>query len=226
MNKVEAIDILSTETKESVFLAVFFGSLPFSDMKRSLGVFVCAACLSIIILPQLCCAKEEHQFLKKGKKEIGISSGFGWSFNSDENIDTIPVNIHWGYYISEVQRFFCFQGSLEALMEGGFNYLFRNRRHYGVGMAGLLRYNFGMSSSWVPFLQAGVGVWHSNVDVPDFPNEYNFSPQAGAGIQYFLNEYYSIRLEYRIQHFSNAGLRSNNGGLNFHNVLIGFSYYY
>jgi hypothetical protein len=36
----------------------------------------------------------------------------------------------------------------------------------------------------------------------------------------------SIHVEYRIQHFSNAGLRSDNPGLHFQNVLVGISWYY
>ena len=87
-------------------------------------------------------------------------------------------------------------------------------------------------SSWyegcweVPFVQGGIGVWHSNIDYPNFPNDFNFSPQAGVGIQYFTCTCMSFHIEYRIQHFSNAGTRSDNPGLDFNNVLAGISWYF
>lgn len=182
--------------------------------------------MTLLFVPQLCFGGERSPLLPKGTSEIGMATGYGWSFDTLEHIDTIPVMIHWGYVFSEVQGSSLLRGNWEALLEGNFHYLFKGRHQYGIGIAGLVRYNFLSGSRWVPFAEAGIGMWHSNVDMGSFPNDYNFSPQAGVGIQYFLQKSMSIKAEYRVQHFSNASLKESNPGLNFQNFLFGVSYYY
>ena len=182
--------------------------------------------IGMFLVPQIAVAEDFPDLLKKGTKEFGISTGHGWSFDSPETIKTVPFNIHWGCVLSGRCGSSWYGGNWELLGEGSFNYLYHNRNQYGIGIACLLRYNFLNRSAWVPFVQGGVGFWHSNVDVHNFPNEYNFSPQCGVGIQYFLCQCMSVRAEYRLQHFSNASLRSDNPGLNFQNVLVGISWYY
>ncbi len=182
--------------------------------------------ITMVLVPQVSAAEELNHLLGKGTEEIGIATGHGWSFDSPKTVKTVPFNIHWGYVFSNRMGSSWYQGNWEVLVEGSFNYLYHNRNQYGIGIAGLVRYNFLNESAWVPFVQGGVGAWHSNIDIHNFPNDFNFSPQAGIGIQYFTCRCMSIKAEYRVQHFSNAGLKSDNPGMNFHNVLVGISWYY
>ena len=196
-------------------------------MRKRIGmVWLLLVGISLLLLPRNAAAQDFSDFLEKGTREYGIATGHGWSFGGSDRVKTIPVNVHWGQVISDRKGSSWYRGCWEVLAEGTFNYLYHNRHQYGIGLTGLLRYNFARESAWVPFVQGGIGLWHSNIDYPNFPNDLNFSPQAGVGLQYFICTCMSFHVEYRIQHFSNASTRSDNPGLDFNNVLAGISWYY
>jgi hypothetical protein len=180
----------------------------------------------LLIVPQISYSQDFYDLLEKGTQEIGVETGYGRSFQRSVRVDTVPFNVHWGRVISKRMGSSWYEGCWEVLVEGNFNYLYHKRNQYGIGVTGLVRYNFARKSAWVPYVQGGMGVWHSNIDLPKFPNDFNLSPQAGIGLQYFICPCMSWRIEYRIQHFSNAGTRGHNSGLNFNNVLVGVSWYY
>ncbi len=184
------------------------------------------ALLVIHLFVSSAAAQEGEPLLHRGLQEVGISTGFGWSFESDRTVNTVPLALYWGYVFSDPAKDGALRGCWEVLVEGSFNYLFHHQRKYAVGLTGLLRYNVLASQSVVPYLQAGMGVLHSNLKMDDFPPDFNFAPQAGVGFQWFLCPASALGIEYRVQHFSNAGLYKHNTGLNLHNIRISFSRYF
>jgi hypothetical protein len=182
--------------------------------------------ISFLMTPCFLGAEEGIPLREKGTQEIGFGSGYGWSIESNRHVESVPLNLRWGCVLTEPKGSSFLKGNWELLLEGSVSYLFHNQRKYGLGANGLIRYNFLSGKRLVPFLQAGFGVWHSNLDMHNFPNDFNFCSQGGGGLQYFIKKDMAIQWEYRLQHFSNASLKDNNAGLNLSNFWIGCAYFF
>jgi outer membrane protein W len=118
-----------------------------------------------------------------------------------------------------------YQGTLEALVEGSFSYVFKHQRTYSAGVNLLARYNFLTHSDvWRPYVQAGFGVVHTNLVMDNFGSNVNFVSSAACGLQYFFTKRNAVSLEWRVFHMSNAGLDHENSGLNVNNFFLGLSY--
>lgn len=181
---------------------------------------------ALLMVSHALLAEETTDALAKGTQELGISSGYGWSTKADRHVHAVPLNVRWGCVFTDPQGSSFYRGVWEGLVEGSVSYLFHGQRCYGIGINGLLRYNLLAGKKFVPFVQAGVGVWHSNLDMHNFPSDFNFCSQGGAGFSYFLTGKTAVQAEYRFQHYSNASLYKNNGGLNMNNGYIGCAFFF
>lgn len=85
----------------------------------------------------------------------------------------------------------------------------------------LLRYEFGLDKTLVPFAEAGVGILWSHCRSRRLHTEFNFSDQVRAGLDYHLSDNASLRLEYFFEHASNAGLARRNPGMEIHGPRFG-----
>jgi lipid A 3-O-deacylase len=93
----------------------------------------------------------------------------------------------------------------------------------------IFRWNFVHSQKWVPWAQAAGGVLWTNHKYPAFggppynitndgPNAdasvWNFTPQGGIGLHYFIDPRHSIDLGANGVHISSASLGDRNPGVN------------
>jgi lipid A 3-O-deacylase len=93
----------------------------------------------------------------------------------------------------------------------------------------IFRWNFVHSQKWVPWAQAAGGLLWTNHKYPAFggppyniqndgPNAdssvWNFTPQGGIGLHYFVNPRHSIDLGANAVHISSASLGDRNPGVN------------
>ena len=97
---------------------------------------------------------------------------------------------------------------------------------YGAGLSPFgFKLNF-LPQSWIqPFIDASVGFlyFQRDIPVPD-SSRFNFTPEAGLGVQFFLAPNYALTLGYKFHHISNAGISQNNPGMNSHVIYAGFSF--
>jgi opacity protein-like surface antigen len=76
------------------------------------------------------------------------------------------------------------------------------------------RINLRPRSRWQPTASVITGLLLSAKKIPvDTAGSFNFTFQLGAGIEYFRTPTQSIRLEYQLQHFSNAYTAETNPGV-------------
>jgi opacity protein-like surface antigen len=76
------------------------------------------------------------------------------------------------------------------------------------------RINLRPRSRWQPTASLITGLLLSAKKIPiDTAGSFNFTFQLGAGIEYFRTPTQSIRLEYQLQHFSNAYTAQANPGV-------------
>jgi len=98
---------------------------------------------------------------------------------------------------------------------------------YGFGLSPLgFKLNF-LPQSWIqPFIAASVGVIYSQHDIPvPDSSRFNFTPEAGLGVQFFLAPQRALTFGYKFHHISNSGISDNNPGLNSHVIYAGFSFF-
>ena len=98
---------------------------------------------------------------------------------------------------------------------------------YGAGLSPLgLKLNFGQDSWIKPFLAASVGFLYFEDDVPvPRSSRFNFTPEIGLGVQFFLTPKRAMTLGYKLHHMSNANTGRSNPGMDSHVIYAGFSFF-
>lgn len=169
--------------------------------------------------------------LAPGTVEWGAVSGYGRSFSlrgPEAGIDFFSFAPRLGYVFATLDGKPPFKGSVEVVGEAPLLVAFESRTIYGGGFTALLAYHVATGTRLVPFLEGGAGILLSAPRSTDRASQFhdaqfNFTPQAGAGLRYRIGDRAALTLEYRFAHISSAGLTERNGGLNASFVLFGVS---
>jgi lipid A 3-O-deacylase PagL len=98
---------------------------------------------------------------------------------------------------------------------------------YGAGLSPLgFKVNFGQQSWIKPFIATSVGFLYFDADVPvPHSSRFNFTPELGLGVQFFLAPKRAVTLGYKLQHMSNGGISGRNPGMDSHVFYAGFSFF-
>ncbi|HEU4343367.1 MAG TPA: acyloxyacyl hydrolase [Candidatus Binatia bacterium] len=98
---------------------------------------------------------------------------------------------------------------------------------YGAGISPLgLKLNFGQQSWIKPFVGASVGFLYFEDDVPvPRSSRFNFTPEIGLGLQFFLSPKNAATVGYKFHHISNANTGRRNPGMDSHVFYAGFSFF-
>jgi hypothetical protein len=110
---------------------------------------------------------------------------------------------------------FSFTDPTTGLNAGTFTISCGRRWTYVEGLTPLgTRVNLLPHHRWQPTGSVLAGLLLSTKKIPvDTGGSFNFMFQVGAGVEYFRTQTQSIRLEYQIQHFSNAYTAPTNYGV-------------
>jgi opacity protein-like surface antigen len=98
---------------------------------------------------------------------------------------------------------------------------------YGAGLSPLgIKINFAQESWIKPFLAASVGFLYFQEDVPvPRSSRFNFTPEIGLGVQFFLTPKRAVTLGYKLHHMSNANTGRSNPGMDSHVIYAGVSFF-
>jgi len=77
----------------------------------------------------------------------------------------------------------------------------------------------------MPFVEAGAGVSLTDID-HDLTGRFQFNLQGGAGVHHFFNDRTAFTAQYRWLHFSNAGTKCPNNGVNTQMFHIGVTWFW
>ena len=120
------------------------------------------------------------------------------------------------------------RGNFELAGEAFGSAIFDGDGSYISGGTLWLRYNFVPPNSpgLVPFAEAGAGAVSTDIDHSILGQPFNFNLDLGAGVRYLIGRNWSLSLEYRYQHISNAGLNKHNLGINADGPILGIWYFF
>lgn len=97
---------------------------------------------------------------------------------------------------------------------------------YAVGLTPVFRLQRAEFAKVSPYVEAGVGVYqfsgrqvHGDLSMG---TRFEFGSHLGLGFTFGERQQYD--LSYRFQHFSNAGISTNNPGINFNEVRFGYHF--
>ena len=188
----------------------------------------------------------ESRFAKK-QYAFGFNLGIGFTVNippvdavSDERTQIRFVHFfpNFKYNLTGIMGESFFRGALYWVIEAGVavtlkdptrnNQVVEQSPSFLFGMVpAQLEYKFlSPERSWAPFLFAGVGGSWSEwfQETREIATAFEFILQAGAGIEYFLDNGTALNFNYRFWHLSNSNIKSPNIGLNAHVFSLGFSF--
>jgi lipid A 3-O-deacylase len=148
-------------------------------------------------------------------------SGRGWLRGQFEyGVELIPF---WQAHTPVMERVNCYHPAGESTYcTGGFN---TGGRYTGVSIEPIiLRWNLVKGRRWMPWVQGAGGlIWTNHKFPPLGPvpapghlgtSVFNFTPQFGVGVHYFIRPKQSITFSANAVHISSASLGDANPGVN------------
>jgi len=180
--------------------------------------------------PASCCYDlSTDAAFQKGGWEVGIDSGVMFSpfvFNVQKRtVHYTTSGIQVGYMLDNPDNTGWLRGNFEVVNEVFGDGVFEGRGSYVVGDTIWIRYNF-VPAGWKlkPYVQMGGGVEWTDIDRRILGQDFNFNLNLAGGVRYMITPRCSLNLEYRYQHFSDAGMSKVNLGVNAQGVVLGISW--
>lgn len=170
-------------------------------------------------------------FFHVGQMEATLTSGAMFSpFLATKGRPAINYTlseVQVGYMLSDVKQVGFLRGNFEFAGQAFGGAVFDGPGNNLSGITLWGRYNY-VPKTWkiTPYAQAGAGLTYADVDRRVLGQEFNFNLDLGAGIRCFVARNWSVNLEYRYQHVSNADLARHNLGVNSQGVMLGVSYFF
>ena len=170
-------------------------------------------------------------------KEIGIFAGSLRDRTLSEKDDylTVPVGLRFGFDIKPliplIKKFkfskYIFKKAslLEFTVEPFMAGIVSPDSNFETGCGLLLKYGYRWCK-FLPFIDAGTGFQYTTQHTREEATQWCFQVQGGAGFYYFFQKNKAVSFEYRFRHFSNAGTKEPNKGVDVYGFYIGFSYFF
>jgi len=167
-------------------------------------------------------AETPHKWLK----EIGFLTGYGTASleKKSADYDVIPILPRFGFDINPLKG--NIGGDLELIAEPIMNIVISPDANAEFGASCLLKYSAHITARIAPYIEGGIGMVYTTQHTHEQGTQFNFLPQVGGGLQFFLNKNIALTGGYRYRHLSNAGMSDDNSGINHHFVLVGMSYFF
>ena len=97
---------------------------------------------------------------------------------------------------------------------------------YGIGFTTVFRFERNAMNGLAPYVEGGIGVnQFSTTKIhgdKSMGTTFEFGDHIGLGLRFGENLNYDIG--YRYQHYSNASISDNNGGVNFNEVRLRYNF--
>ena len=120
-----------------------------------------------------------------------------------------------------------YQGNVELLVEPVYARFTKPFAADGAGASFVVKYNFLSFGRWMPFWDAGAGIFWTNLAprIPEQSTQFEFGLETGPGVQYFVTDRISWTMGVRLHHISNANLGERNTGINGVLPYVGVSFF-
>ena len=120
-----------------------------------------------------------------------------------------------------------YQGNVELLVEPVYARFTKPFAADGAGASFVVKYNFLSFGRWMPFWDAGAGIFWTNLAprISEQSTQFEFGLETGPGVQYFVTDRITWTMGVRLHHISNANLGERNTGINGVLPYVGVSFF-
>jgi len=163
-----------------------------------------------------------------GLDSVGVMSGYLFAtLRYKQNYKVVPVFVSLNFNSQSLfHNAKKFKGDIVFSLEPFINTVYSPDTNVETGINFLARYIFPSKNKLKFYIKGGVGVLYMSQHTREQSTQYNFLPQIGPGVSYFLNEHTSVDFEYRFRHLSNASFKVPNAGINANVFLCGVTHYF
>jgi len=170
----------------------------------------------------------------EGIKEIGVFTGSLRDRTLAEKDDyvTVPAGLRFGFDNKPLIKKFKVSGYvfkkislLEFTVEPFIAGVISPDSNFETGCSLLLKYGYRFGK-FLPFINAGTGLQYTTQHTREEATQWCFQVQAGAGFYYFFEKNKAVSFGYRFRHFSNAGAKEPNEGVDVYGFYVGFSQFF
>ena len=167
--------------------------------------------------------------LREGAHELDVVAGAGMG------VRILETHAHdWGFGAVDFGWVFTdvvgdghwYRGNWELIGEVFGGEQFHPEGAYFAGGGPHLRSDCATGHRWMPFLDLGAGATATDIRDGDISTPFEFNLQAGAGAHFFLRDNLALTVQARFIHFSNAGIKFPNLGVNALTGLVGVSWFF
>lgn len=169
---------------------------------------------------------------KRGKsflKEFAVLTGFArGNLKDKDDYKFVPAIFRFGFDLKRFLNKISFSPKelFEFQVEPFVSAVISPDTNAEFGANLLFKYGYFFTKKFCPYIEAGAGVIYITQHTREQSTQYNFIPQVGAGISYFLNDNLAVSAGYRYRHLSNASIKAPNKGINVDMVVFGISWYF
>jgi len=161
---------------------------------------------------------------EKGGREIQVWSGGGHAYKGVANDTGLwSLGVRYGWVLTNPRGPGFLRGRLESVVEAVPVFLaFQpNGTTYAVGLNPLVtKWMFDTRRRVVPYFELGSGGLISHNQIPPGTSRVNFTSSGAFGL-HVVGDRFTWSAEVRYMHISNAGISSNNPGVNTLQLRIG-----
>lgn len=160
-------------------------------------------------------------------KEFGILAGFAkGELKEKDDYELIPVILRFGFNLNRFLNIPSKKQLFEFQVEPFASAVINPDANAEIGVNLLFKFGYFLTKKFMPFVEAGAGMIYITQHTREQSTQFNFIPQAGAGISYFLRDNFSVNAGYRYRHLSNSSIKEPNKGINIDMLLVGLSWYF
>ena len=163
-------------------------------------------------------AHADERPVGQGFRTRGLTGGWGHSWRpffgkTKSDISFVAFAPRMGWFVTE---------RLELYGEGTLFVYVQPEPAVAAGLVGFAgRYHLSASGRWIPYVNAGMGLLWTSLDVPEIDRIFNFQLFVGVGFRQTRPRGPCLVFEFRNHHISNAGTAGQNLGINAATVLVG-----
>jgi opacity protein-like surface antigen len=169
-----------------------------------------------------------EEIFEPGVVEWSFNLGYGKNFETSFKGGNVKEDIQFFSFLFSRGKVFTHlteKTTLGYALEGILSYALQEREdRYIVGLTPLLNCNFNNDTSFMPYIEVGLGVVLTNLDPFRFGGTFGFTPQLGLGIRYAISTKSFFKISYRFHHISNADLKEANRSIDSNFLFIGYSF--
>jgi len=179
------------------------------------------AALALLVLLGLAPPARGAEFdFSRYNQELGLRFGLG--FSHSHHVRLYSLLPRWGIFLVRPNHTL----GLSFVVEGIVSLADALNTGFELGITPMVKLSYRLSPGVVAFLEGGGGLITESFDSKAVAHSFNFTPQAGGGLDFALTSRLALTLAYRFRHASNAGIYRENRAFNCSFGHLGLSYYF